>query len=724
MGRIYRSCKGVLVYLGDGVGRYMQRRVERETQGHAPPIVSFSLDGEKLPTGFGSIKDMENIDKAYSDTLEVFKFIKSLSNGLHVDPLQPLGTNEYFSTQFYNLNLFESLRQLTHAPFTPWWTRIWVVQETVLPPEITLICGAISASWGLFSSAAEQYEHHVQNCCSGIIDRLPRDHLKVLKSFSQKIQELQEMRCIMKGYILTPRGDIIIPTTQQSKGLRSLLSLLRRFQNRKASDPRDKVYALLSLVEDGGAIVPDYSLTEVQVFQQAALDSIYDSGSLSILQGDISRKFRQDLPSWVPDWEASDYRIDHFRIGSTNLYDTCSRQSINKNTVTSTDRILFVDRIIVDEVNIIGGVMLSEEVDAVLNTLSDWTELLDTYEDYPWHQKLNNFWRALCADIVSHAGGIRRAIPEDEYSFASWMLLSALSPFSFRHPWPRSSDLLHYYQSKDFLSENARIQRFLVLLKMAVDTQDNELAGQALKEVGSTLNMYLPGFEDVLFDFGPETHSHTRDNESKRLSREEAAMYGMLGFRELVVRERRLQRTAPGLENIKKSVRENEQRAWNQMSWKSLLNHITTSPTLQGNFSILEVDLAHQVSIMDQSIISATKSRRLFITKGGCIGLAPAQTAVGDQLCLIEGGRTPFILRDKQSDLACREPTYELIGDCYADGLMDAEGLDRQVFNLCNPETSNTWKIFYSINMHSESWVIEEAAADYLHQSWERAGLV
>lgn len=122
-----------------------------------------------------------------------------------------------------------------------------------------------------------------------------------------------------------------------------------------------------------------------------------------------------------------------------------------------------------------------------------------------------------------------------------------------------------------------------------------------------------------------------------------------------------------------------------------------------------QVPFSQQVAIMDHSIRVATKSRRLFVTAGNLVGLGPLTMEMGDKLCLLKGGKTPFILREKGSRHVTRAildddttigcyvhplsasdefkvrghfrdgasilegevRTYELIGDCYAHGLMD-----------------------------------------------------
>ena len=63
------------------------------------------------------------------------------------------------------------------------------------------------------------------------------------------------------------------------------------------------------------------------------------------------------------------------------------------------------------------------------------------------------------------------------------------------------------------------------------------------------------------------------------------------------------------------------------------------------------------------------KNRRFCATIDGRIGLVPKSAAAGDVVCVLYGGRVPFVLRP------CGKG-YTLIGECYIHGLMDGEAID------------------------------------------------
>lgn len=62
--------------------------------------------------------------------------------------------------------------------------------------------------------------------------------------------------------------------------------------------------------------------------------------------------------------------------------------------------------------------------------------------------------------------------------------------------------------------------------------------------------------------------------------------------------------------------------------------------------------------------------RRLFISQGNLVGLAPAAAEVGDVVCILLGCRYPVILRNKS-----HEGRYKCIGEAYVDGYMYGEAM-------------------------------------------------
>lgn len=76
-------------------------------------------------------------------------------------------------------------------------------------------------------------------------------------------------------------------------------------------------------------------------------------------------------------------------------------------------------------------------------------------------------------------------------------------------------------------------------------------------------------------------------------------------------------------------------------------------------------------------------NRRFFVTAGkGYFGLGPISTEAGDAIYLLEGSAVPFILK-KNTD-----GTYRIVGECYLQGIMHGEALEKEGFVWENIEIS------------------------------------
>jgi hypothetical protein len=680
------------VISADGVGR---DRSVCPSNGNAstPPSVRF----------FGENTDNSGIDKSVhanlrdalvskrtqmsergmQDTTKVFSFIQTLSSMNHLDDIPFWAPdNNDADLQKEALHLFEALRQLMHAPYTPWWGRIWVVQEVILPPEITVICGTVSAPWTIFARAASRSLYHIHHCCSRQAGTLPRDYLHVLEDFCQRVLDIEDLRSafVWKSANLAgedarvTKGESHDPLVEQ----RSLISLLRRYRNRKASDPRDKVYALLSLVQrnqDRTALVPDYSLDEPEVFRRAALECIYGSRSLSILHDDLARKYRQDLPTWVPDWEAAGNLTHNTRMDAISMYDICASDSVSIDTVRPhSDGVLTVSGIYVDDVTDLGEVMFSDSADAVRKTLINWLLLKNGVPMADGTDRV--LWRVLCADVILYPQNnntketFRRAGLQDELMFVTWALISEKSPFSVNRA----------YKLYDYISTTAQSWKLILAFEISISTGDVE---QAAKDFA----VLYPNKEQRI-DFFLRVLDSERVNDDQLVDQVgKFVKYGTLSDRELGELELHFRLETPTTQGSPATRTQTEAedkamalqarlRAFSQMLWSKVLGHVRPKLLIRlGDASgIGNIPLETQVSIVNNSIASATKARRFFLTSRGYMGLGPAGLQRRDKIYLIKGGRTPFALRNTVTDWPQDVPAggLQVLGDSYVHDLMDS----------------------------------------------------
>lgn len=168
----------------------------------------------------------------------------------------------------------------------PWFERIWVRQEVYEAGEESLVaCGTKTLSWMAVRRALE--------CLHDALDSTIRS------------QHSREYRNRFQGACyLVECGAFVL------KGLRYSLS------GAKCTDPRDRVYGLLGILDGGrylDAIVPDYSKSVSEVYLSVVLECIATNKSVDFLiscrkdvREEISVSPADALLTWVPDWAHPD----------------------------------------------------------------------------------------------------------------------------------------------------------------------------------------------------------------------------------------------------------------------------------------------------------------------------------------------------------------------------------------------------------------------------------
>lgn len=98
---------------------------------------------------------------------------------------------------------------------------------------------------------------------------------------------------------------------------------------------------------------------------------------------------------------------------------------------------------------------------------------------------------------------------------------------------------------------------------------------------------------------------------------------------------------------------------------------------------------------------------RVFATREGHFGVGPRTLCVGDRIFVVQGAKTPLILRplegsfmEASSPLGDRE--YSYVGRCYLHGYMDGEAVT----------TETKWQ---NLNLHSSREWFNEAGSPFPH---------
>lgn len=307
MGEIYSSCKQVYIWLG-------------EYQDNERGILDTRTIGE---VGVPSFNEKPNFDETDFDpaykTLQILYWLAR--DEVHWKDLSKGHRQEFF--QLFGLISKSS-----------WWTRLWVVQEAVLPPEAVIVYGWISIPWDLFMKVGSKSLNHFEGCCY----ETWRSLLSSEKDTFYKI-----------------RGHMSYLTHFHERDTKAdnFHQLLWIFRTRKASDPRDKIYGLLGLCGDPtDDLRPDYSLDTQEVYQRATLFCL-KTGNLGILYG--QRKHSGSMPSWVCDlrppahgteaWEAEHSRLS-WRCNNrykSSLHEEARIELLGQSQISITG--VFVDRV-------------------------------------------------------------------------------------------------------------------------------------------------------------------------------------------------------------------------------------------------------------------------------------------------------------------------------------------------------------------------------------------
>ncbi|KAH9216197.1 heterokaryon incompatibility protein-domain-containing protein, partial [Leptodontidium sp. 2 PMI_412] len=245
----------------------------------------------------------------------------------------------------------------------PWFNRVWVVQEIALGRSATVVCGWNEMSWDTFAigiqTGLESNQFHTSSF--GVLD-------------TNKFYNFDAVATIQKR-------DTRYPPAEQ------LLSLLIQFRRRQATDPRDKIFSLLGLVEDIGSIglAPDYASSTAEVYKKTTATLLMHTGNLDVLGMCSTRQsstLNGETPSWVGDWSNSGEIAKPFRTNALNQLRTTSASG-SSTAVPVIDEditILFLEGHVIDRIASVGDVLPNVQDKNFMEYVDD-----DPEDKAPWH---------------------------------------------------------------------------------------------------------------------------------------------------------------------------------------------------------------------------------------------------------------------------------------------------------------------------------------------------
>lgn len=172
----------------------------------------------------------------------------------------------------------------------PWFSRVWVLQEVALAQVAVVVCGTKCVPWACFPV------------------------------WWQRNSALLGSRDVLE-----PPGTFFYDPTVMKRS--SLLQQLHDTRGNRATDPRDKVYALMGLLtpEDRSNVLVDYKKSIDEVYTEVAISILKKENSLRLLSGvqylthtQLCGDYRaSSLPTWVPNWSSKSPTVS---LGLSNPY--------------------------------------------------------------------------------------------------------------------------------------------------------------------------------------------------------------------------------------------------------------------------------------------------------------------------------------------------------------------------------------------------------------------
>jgi hypothetical protein len=320
--------------------------------------------------------------------LFVFMKLRTMDKHVHEIPFFDVQGDELQAGQTW-LAIIQAMQTLSSHP---WWTRIWVVQETILARKATVLYCNVTVPWTLVAEATRAAARHI-HCCGDLNQA----------QGGRELRAIVELRKAMYDDL-----DWLRAARAQDKKL-SLYQVMSRTHLRGATDVRDEVFGVLGLVTDWlgePPLIPDYDLSPREVFMRVVTNHIQSTLSLHILMG-TTRNGVPYVPSWVtqrgPTSRSSSSSTGH-RINRAVLFSAAG------GTAASIKR--------VDDILITDAFEPSYTISKVGSTLPghhDWHELMDCITSWRHMARLVDTLIQLNGSKHSHNESFWRTITNDAW---------------------------------------------------------------------------------------------------------------------------------------------------------------------------------------------------------------------------------------------------------------------------------------------------------------------
>ncbi|GKT55824.1 heterokaryon incompatibility protein [Colletotrichum tofieldiae] len=629
---IFGWATDVIAYLGDGLDRSRQdylRRFEKLGQ-HSPVHFAGTRRDEALAYQYladlwkkpapGSISENDEIVSLFSFFV-AFSF-ESMNDSFLDDQFTSLTKNH--STEDHRIQLMAERIRL--FAISDWWNRMWIIQEACVAKNLTVAYGRATMPFSFIVDATENFLQ--------LSSLRSKELNQVMSYLAEKVYAIDMMR--FRGTF----GDVAHVTTTSP-----LLWLLRRFRSRKSSEPRDKVFALLQLAQDLKKervfkhsyvnIKANYDIYTSGLFTTVALEIILQTGLIWMTTVDLLAKTRKDIPSWVPDWSSENmapgFDQRRFRLhGEIPLHFNASRAMFKERPV---DRTALTGTTLVPR----------QHIERLVTTddVSTWEPVhlrptIYRYTKHP-HASEDQQYRALVLNGVNC--GLVETVSE--------VILSDLSNIgaAIAQTWPSYGmhNVWRIYR-KPFLD--------VVAICLCYSLRVSSESGGRLHSLEPEEQRRVTVWVKQRY----ERHFFTTGNQATSDD-------------------------SPGTYCLDTSAHPmpfEGTPAWTHES-RALVDEIDILPK---DFDLQKPLEADEIQWIEDTVRTMASGCRLFITERGQVGVGPENMRIGDEVCILEGGLMPYILRGYTGSIhfpSLQSGRFEhlgevrrttMVGSCFVEGTM------------------------------------------------------
>jgi hypothetical protein len=206
---------------------------------------------------------------------------------------------------------------LIYLNYADWWNRIWVVQEVIMAPKAVVLFGSFEMLWSDIVRAVEFINEHDVGALSNPNGRETdalchcMDKIKVTFIWAHLLELRDHVYRLIEVTRKQPDTGSTSVNAEPVEGRDSpdILDVLLSVRHRESTDLRDKIFGILSLVEEWRNWEPikaDYSKGALQVYSEFAtqmVQSEYGPKILLLARGiGFTYHDLHGLPTWAPDW--------------------------------------------------------------------------------------------------------------------------------------------------------------------------------------------------------------------------------------------------------------------------------------------------------------------------------------------------------------------------------------------------------------------------------------